>query len=79
MRDAIELEWAGVPAVAIVHQSQEGSARAMALVSGMPDYPFITLGYPYVPLAVWSEDEIKEAAEKVVEGVRRRLTAGPQQ
>jgi hypothetical protein len=75
LRAAIELEWAGVPAVAIVHQSQEGSAKAMALVSGMPDYPFITLGYPHVPLAVWSEDEIREAAEKVVDGVRRRLTA----
>jgi hypothetical protein len=77
LRDAIELEWAGVPAVAIVHQSQEGSAKAMALVSGMPDYPFITLGYPYVPLAVWSDDEVREAAEKVVDAVRRRLTADP--
>jgi hypothetical protein len=75
LRDAIELEWAGVPAVAIIHQSQEGSARAMALVSGMPDYPFITLGYPHIPLAAWSEDEVREAAEKVVDGVRRRLTA----
>ncbi len=48
----------------------------MALVSGMPDYPFITLGYPHIPLAAWSEDEVREAAQKVVDGVRRRLTAG---
>jgi hypothetical protein len=77
LRDAIELEWAGVPAVAIVHQTMEGTAKAMALVSGMPDYPFITLGYPHVPLAGWSEDEVRVAAEKVVDAVRRRLTADP--
>ena len=75
MRDAIELEWAGVPSVAIVHESMESTARAMALVSGMPDYPFITLGYPYVPLAGWSEDEVQEAARAVVDRVRERLTA----
>jgi len=53
----------------------EGTARAMALVSGMPDYPFITVGYPHVPLAGWSEDEIRDAAHQVVDQVRRRLTA----
>ena len=46
----------------------------MALVSGMPDYQFITLGYPFVPLAAWSEDEIQEAARIVVDRVRTRLT-----
>jgi hypothetical protein len=75
LRDAVELEWAGVPAVAIVHQTMEGTARAMALVSGMPDYPFITVGYPHVPLAGWSEDEIRDAAHQVVDQVRQRLTA----
>jgi hypothetical protein len=74
LRDAVELEWAGVPAVAIVHHSMESTARAMALVSGMPDYQFITLGYPFVPLAAWSEDEIQEAARIVVDRVRTRLT-----
>jgi hypothetical protein len=77
LRDAVELEWAGVPAVAIVHQTMEGTARAMALVSGMPGYPFVTLGYPYVPLAVWSEDEIREGSLAVLEHVRGRLTASP--
>jgi hypothetical protein len=75
LRDAIELEWAGVPSVAIVHASMESTARAMALVSGMPDYPFVTLGYPYVPLAGWSVDEVQEAARAVVDKVRERLTA----
>lgn len=49
----------------------------MALVSGMPDYPFLTLGYPYVPLVVWSDDEIREASLKIVERVRERLTSKP--
>ena len=78
MRDAVELEWAGVPAVAIVHQSMEGTAKAMALVSGIPDYPFVTLGYPYVPLVVWSDDEIREASLALVDAVRQRLTANGQ-
>jgi hypothetical protein len=77
LRDAVELEWAGVPAVAIVHHTMESTARAMALVSGMPGYPFVTLGYPYVPLAVWSEDEIREASLAVRETIRARLTADP--
>jgi hypothetical protein len=75
LRDAVELEWAGVPSVAIVHKTMEGTARAMALVSGMPDYPFITLGYPHIPLAAWTPEEVQSAAEQVVDLVRQRLTA----
>ena len=61
----MELEWAGIPSVAIVHDSMEGTARAMARVSGMPDYGFVTVGYPHIPLAIWSEEEITAAARQV--------------
>jgi hypothetical protein len=63
-----------VPSVAIIHETMEGTARAMAKVSGMPDYPFITVGYPYVPLAVWTEEEIRAVARQVAPQVLDCLT-----
>jgi hypothetical protein len=73
LRDAVELEWAGVPSVAIIHQTMAGTARAMASVSAMPDYGFVTVDYPHVPLAVWTPEEIKEVAAEVVDAIVARL------
>lgn len=70
----MELEWAGIPSVAIVHEAMEGSARAMARVSGMPDYEFLTVPYPHIPLAVWTDDEIDEIARELAPKVLARLT-----
>jgi len=70
----VELEWAGIPAVAIVHEAMEGSARAMARVSGMADYEFLTVPYPHIPLAVWTDDEIDEVARALAPQVLARLT-----
>ena len=70
----MELEWAGIPSVAIVHQSMEGSARAMARVSGMPDYGFATVPYPHIPLAVWTDDEIDDVARVLAPLLLARLT-----
>ena len=74
MRDAVELEWAGIPSVAIIHESMAGTARAMARVSAMPDYGFVTVDYPHMPLAVWTPDEIRDIARDVVAAVIERLT-----
>jgi hypothetical protein len=74
LRDAVELEWAGVPAVAIIHSSMHGTAEAMAAVSGMPDYPFITVDYPHVPLVVWTPEEIRDVAREVAPKVVAHLT-----
>ena len=74
MRDSVELEWAGIPSVAIVHESMEGTARAMARVSGMPDYCFVTVPYPHIPLAVWTDDEIAEVARLLAPQLLARLT-----
>ena len=71
----MELEWAGVPSVAIIHESMEGSARAMALVSGMPDYEFVIVHYPHPPLAIWGPEEIDDIVQEVAGEVRRCLTA----
>jgi hypothetical protein len=75
LRDAVELEWAGVPSVAVIHESMEGSARAMALVSGMPDYRFVLVRYPHPPLAMWGPEEILQVAQEVAAEVRNCLTS----
>jgi len=71
----VELEWAGVPSVAVIHESMEGTAKAMALVSGMPDYRFVIVRYPHPPLAIWDADEIREVAKEVADEVHERLVA----
>jgi hypothetical protein len=72
----VELEWAGIPSVAIVHESMEGTARAMAEVSGMRGYGFVTVPYPHIPLAMWSDDEIEELARDLAPQLLARLTEG---
>jgi hypothetical protein len=70
----VELEWERVPSVAVVHESMSGSARAMASVSGMPDYAFVTVGYPHIPLAVWTPEEIDEIAREAAPRIAALLT-----
>ena len=76
MRDSVELEWAGIPSVAIVHEAMAGSAAAMAEVSGMRGYGFVTVPYPHIPLAVWSDEEIEELARDLAPQLLARLTEG---
>jgi len=61
--------------VAIIHEAMAGSARAIAMVSGMPDYEFVIVKYPHPPLAIWTPDEIDDIVGEVVDQVRARLTA----
>ena len=70
----MELEWAGIPIVAVVHHSMAGTARAMARVSGMPDYDYLTVDYPHVPLAIWTADEIAEVARELAPRIIELLT-----
>jgi hypothetical protein len=74
LRDAVELEWAGIPSVAVVHHTMAGTARAMARVSGMPDYDYLTVDYPHVPLAIWTADEITEVAQELAPRILELLT-----
>jgi hypothetical protein len=75
LRDAIELEWAGIPTATIIHKAVEGSALAMAKLSGVPDFSFILVDYPYIPTALWSDEEIRKLASEVAPAVRERLTS----
>jgi len=79
LRDAVELEWEGIPSVCIVHHELRESAGAIARISGHPDYPMITVGYPYIPTATWSDDEITTLARELAPRVRDLLLAPPDQ
>jgi hypothetical protein len=76
LRDAIELEWEGIPSVAIIHDAVRGSAEAMARLSGAPDYPFVLADYPWPPTAGWSDEEIARLARELAPEVRALLTRG---
>jgi hypothetical protein len=75
MRDALDLELAGIPAVCIVHTALVPAVRALARLAGVPDYPIVEVGYPLNPTAMWTPDEANELAGQVLDGVRARLTA----
>ncbi len=74
MRDAIELEWAGVPSLAIIHQAVRGSAESMARLSGFPDYDFIVVDYPWTPTAVWTDEEVSDLARILAPKVLEKLS-----
>lgn len=74
MRDAIELEWEGVPSLAIIHEAVRGSAESMARLSGFPDYGFILVDYPWIPTAVWTDDEVRALARRLAPQVIERLS-----
>lgn len=73
VRDALDLEAVGVPAVCIVHEALLPGVRAIAKFLGAPDYPVVTLGYPHDPTAHWTKDEAQELAMQVSAAVVDRL------
>ena len=73
MRDAIELEWAGIPSVPIIHEAVRGSAQSMARLSGHPDYDFVVVDYPWIPTAIWSDAEVADLAKAVAPRVIEKL------
>lgn len=75
MRDALDLELAGIPAVCVVHTALVPAVQTLARLAGIPDYPIVEVGYPLNPTAMWTADEANELAAQVVDAVRARLTA----
>ena len=46
----------------------------MAKLSGVPDFTFVVVDYPYIPTALWSKEEIRDLAREVAPKIRARLT-----
>jgi hypothetical protein len=61
----------GIPAVAIMTDRFEPSARAVAELNGLPHYPFAVIGHP---IANDDDAELKKKAEGVVEQIAALLT-----
>jgi len=70
----MELEWAGVPSLAIIHEAVRGSAESMAKLSGFPDYEFLRVDYPWTPTAVWTDDEVRDLARILAPKVLAKLS-----
>jgi hypothetical protein len=74
LRDALDLEAVGVPAVCIVHEALVPAVQALARYLGAPGYPVVTVGYPHDPTAHWTKQEAQLVAEQIAPAVRDRLT-----
>jgi hypothetical protein len=61
----------GIPAVAVITDRFEASARAMAEANGLPDYPFAVIPHP---VAGNSDDELARKAELAVRALVPLLT-----
>ena len=64
----------GIPAVAVITDRFEDSARAMATANGMPDYPFAVIAHP---IAGNDDDELRDKAEHAVKLLIPLLTRRP--
>jgi alkanesulfonate monooxygenase SsuD/methylene tetrahydromethanopterin reductase-like flavin-dependent oxidoreductase (luciferase family) len=64
----------GIPAVAIITDRFEASARAMAEANGLPEYPFAVIAHP---IAGNTDDELRERAEVAVRALVPLLIERP--
>ena len=48
----------------------------MAKLSGVPDYPFLIVDYPYIPTAMWTDDEVASLSGEISQSVLAMLTRG---
>ncbi len=74
MRDSVEMEWEGIPAVAIVHEALAGSARSMKTISKMPNYPFLEIKFPLPPVGVWTDEQIAHVCDELLPEIVHQLT-----
>ena len=69
--DGVVFEAAGVPVAAIITESFIPTADAMAALRGAPGYKYATTAHP---VAVLTEDKVKERAASVLDDVVALLT-----
>jgi hypothetical protein len=66
LHDAIEAERLGIPAVAIMTDRFVATAKAVAGVNGLSDYPFAVIAHP---LANNDDTVLREKARVAVEAI----------
>ena len=65
IRDAMELEWAGIPSVALVHEDMLPAVDAMTRLAGMPDYPYVVVGRARTSLCDWDDANVAAVAKEI--------------
>ena len=73
MLDAVILEKAGIPAIPIITDAFESTAREMAELWGVPDFRFVMMPHP---LASLTPAEIERRADELLEKVLGLLQEG---
>jgi hypothetical protein len=71
MHDAIAAEARGIPAVAVMTDRFEATARAVADLNGLADYPFVVIEHP---IASDGDEVLGRKAEAVVTRIVQLLT-----
>ena len=71
MHDALAAESKGIPAVAIMTERFEQSAKAVAELNGLAGYPFVVIAHP---IASDRDDDLREKAEAAVSRLVPLLT-----
>ena len=73
MLDAILLEKAGIPAIPVITDAFDSTAKEMAELWGAPEFRFVMMPHPMGSL---DADAIKQRAEGLVAGVTGLLLEG---
>ena len=71
MHDALAAESRGIPAVAVMTDRFEPTARAVAELNGLPDYPYVVIAHP---IANNSDVELRAKAEAAIGRIIALLT-----
>jgi hypothetical protein len=74
MRDAIEMELAGIPAVAIAHEDLLGAIESMRTISRAVHTPYVLVSRPVTPNGDWGRSATEEVVERILPLVLGALT-----
>lgn len=66
MRDAIEMEAAGIPAVAIAHEDLRGSIESMRKISRALETPYVLVTRPLTPGGHWGVAATDDLVDRIV-------------
>jgi hypothetical protein len=76
MHDALAAESRGIPAVAVMTDRFEPTARAVAEVNGLPTYPYVVIEHP---IANNSDEQLRAKAEAAIGRIVALLTERPRE
>ncbi len=71
MHDALAAESRGIPAVAVITDRFAETARGVAELNGVRDYPFVVVPHP---IANDTDDDLRAKAESAIERIVPLLT-----